>query len=65
MVLPGTSSTRWMILAGTVLLLGSITVGYEFGKRRKNARGLMESGPRLRSIAGYRPASIRVNEDLV
>lgn len=35
MVMPGTSSTWWMSLSGTVLLLGSITVGYEFSKRRR------------------------------
>jgi L-asparagine permease len=36
MVLPGTSSTWWISLVGTVLLLGSITVGYEFSKRRRS-----------------------------
>ncbi|WP_427132153.1 amino acid permease [Pseudarthrobacter sp. S9] len=35
MVLPGTSSTWWMSLTGTVLLLGAIAVGYEFSKRRR------------------------------
>lgn len=35
MVLPGTSSTWWMSLAGTLLLLASITVGYEFSKLRR------------------------------
>jgi hypothetical protein len=35
MILPGTSSTWWDSLAGTVLLLGSITAGYEVSKRRR------------------------------
>jgi L-asparagine permease len=34
MVVPGTSETWWMSLAGTAVLLGCITAGYEINRRR-------------------------------
>lgn len=37
-VLPGTTETWWMSLAGTLVLLGSITAGYEINRRRPGRR---------------------------
>ena len=48
MVLPGTSETWWMSLAGTAVLLGGITIGYEINRRRVPPRCSKTTDNRVR-----------------
>jgi L-asparagine permease len=48
MVLPGTSDSWWMSLAGTALLLAGITAGYEINCRRRPVRPAVHRPEALR-----------------
>lgn len=48
MVLPGSSESWWMSLAGTALLLAGITAGYEINRRRRPVRPAVHRAEALR-----------------